>query len=173
MIREVLSYPNKTLKQKSKDVEVFDETLHTLLEDMNETMMSRGGVGLAAIQIGVALRVLVINIPDENDEQKPENLIEAINPVITEREDEIVFKEGCLSVPEFYEEIIRSKRIKVEYFNRFGEPKEIFCEDFMAVAWQHEIDHLNGRLFIEKLSILKRKKFEKEYSSKKDNKTKK
>lgn len=173
MIREVLSYPNKALKQISKEVEVFDEKLHTLLEDMNDTMMSRGGVGLAAIQIGEPLRVLVINIPDDNDEQKPENLIEAINPVITEREDEIIFKEGCLSVPEFYEEVRRSKRIKVEYSNRFGELQEIFCEDFLAVAWQHEIDHLNGRLFIEKLSILKRKKFEKEYSSKKDNKTKK
>ncbi len=173
MIREVLSYPNKALKQISKEVEVFDEKLHTLLEDMNDTMMSRGGVGLAAIQIGEPLRVLVINIPDDNDEQKPENLIEAINPVITEREDEIIFKEGCLSVPEFYEEVRRSKRIKVEYANRFGELQEIFCEDFLAVAWQHEIDHLNGRLFIEKLSILKRKKFEKEYSSKKDNKTKK
>lgn len=173
MIREVLSFPSKILKQKSLKVKVFDEELHALLDDMNETMLGRGGVGLAAIQIGVAKRVLIINIPDENNEQKLENLIEAINPVITEREDEILFKEGCLSVPEFYEEVRRSKKIKVEYLDRFGIKKELFCEDFLAVAWQHEIDHLDGKLFIEKLSILKRKKFEKEYSSKKANKPKK
>jgi len=133
---------------------------------MNDTMTDRGGVGLAAIQIGGPSRVLIINIPDEEDKQLKENLIEAINPVITEREDEIIFKEGCLSVPEFYEEIRRARRIKVEYFDRFGEKKELYCEEFMAVAWQHEIDHLNGKLFIEKLSILKRKKFEKEYNNK-------
>lgn len=168
MIREVLSYPDKILKQRSREVEVFDEQLHFLLDDMNETMMSRGGVGLAAIQIGVPLRVLVINIPNETDEQKPENLIEAINPVITETEDEIIYREGCLSVPEFFEEIRRFKRIKVEYADRLGNQRELFCEDFLAVAWQHEIDHLNGKLFIEKLSILKRKKFEKEYKTQKN-----
>ena len=172
MIREILAYPNKRLKEVSHDVICFDEKLHELLNDMNDTMADRGGVGLAAIQIGVPSRVLIINIPDEEDKQLKENLIEAINPVITEKEDEIIFKEGCLSVPEFYEEIRRARRIKVEYFDRFGEKKELFCEDFMAVAWQHEIDHLNGRLFIEKLSILKRKKFEKEYNSKDLKKTK-
>lgn len=166
MICEVLSYPNKILKQKSKEVESFDLALHQLLDDMNETMTSRGGVGLAAIQIGVPLRILIINIPDENDEQLPHNLIEAINPTILEREDEIIFKEGCLSVPEFYEEVRRSRRIKVAYFNRFGEKQELFCEEFLAVAWQHEMDHLDGKLFIERLSILKRKKFEKEYKQK-------
>lgn len=166
MIREILAYPNKKLKEVSRDITYFDEKLHELLDDMNDTMINRGGVGLAAIQIGVPSRVLIINIPDEDDKQLKENLIEAINPVITEREDEIIFKEGCLSVPEFYEEIRRARRIKVEYFDRFGEKKELYCEEFMAVAWQHEIDHLNGKLFIEKLSILKRKKFEKEYNNK-------
>lgn len=172
MIREILSYPNKILKQKSSEVLEFDSKLHKLLDDMNDTMNSRGGVGLAAIQIGIPLRVLIINIPDENDEQLPQNLIEAINPKITEKEDEIIFREGCLSVPEFYEEIRRSRRVKVEYFDRLGNKRELFCEDFMAVAWQHEMDHLDGKLFIEKLSILKRKKFEKEYNNKDPKKSK-
>lgn len=166
MIREVLAYPNKILKQVSKDVTMFDEALHTLLDDMHDTMYDRGGVGLAAIQIGIALRVLIINIPDENDEQLPQNLIEAINPIITHKEDSLMFKEGCLSVPEFYEEVKRSKKITVEYFDRFGQKQTMECEDFTAVAWQHEMDHLDGKLFIEKLSILKRKKFEKEYKNK-------
>ena len=163
MIREIVTYPNKILRKKSKDVEQFDDQLHALLDDMSETMLSKGGVGLAAIQIAVPLNVLIINIPNEEDKQCEENLIEAINPKITHKEGELVFNEGCLSIPGFSEEIKRAKHISVEYFDRNGNKCSMEAEDFLAVAWQHEIEHLQGHLFIEKLSIIKRKKFEKEY----------
>lgn len=169
MVREIVTYPNPILRKKSRDVEVFDKTLHTLLDDMNETMMSLGGVGLAAIQIGIDLNVLIINIPvnnegDLDDEiQKPENLIEAINPVITHKDGELVFNEGCLSVPGFHAEVQRAYHVIVEYYNRDGEKQTMEAEDFLAVAWQHEMEHLSGHVFIEHLSFLKRKKFEKEW----------
>jgi len=166
MIREVITYPNKLLRTKSEDVVKFDEELHTLLDDMYETMLDQNGVGLAAIQIAVPLNVLIINIPDENDIQNEEELIEAINPVITHKDGEQVFTEGCLSVPGFSEDVKRAQHIVVEYFNRNGEKQTMEAEDFLAVAWQHEMEHLEGHLFIENLSFLKRKKFEKEWKRK-------
>jgi len=166
MIREVITYPNKLLRTKSKDVEKFDNELHTLLDDMFETMIAQDGVGLAAIQVSVPLNVLLICIPDENGVQTPDNVLEAINPTITRKEGQIVFTEGCLSVPEVHEEIKRSQNISVEYFDRDGNKHAIEAEEFLAVVWQHEVDHLEGHLFIEKLSLLKRKKFEKEWKKK-------
>ncbi len=169
MIREVLTYPNPTLRKKSKDVEVFDTELHTLLDDMNDTMKEYGGVGLAAIQVGVEKNVLIINIPVDNEgheddgKQLQENLIEAINPVITHKDGVLVFNEGCLSIPGFHAEVTRAEHIIVEYFNRFGEKQTMETEDFLAIAWQHEMEHLSGHVFIENLSFLKRKKFEKEW----------
>ena len=181
MIQEILVYPNPVLRQKSKDVESFDSALHTLLDDMNETMMYRGGVGLAAVQIGVLLNVLIINIPVDDETnlenrdglQLKENLIEAINPVITHKDGTQVFNEGCLSIPGIYEEITRAKHIVVEYCNRFGEKQTLEAEDFMAVAWQHEMEHLTGHVFIENLSFMKRKKFEKEWKRELKEKSKK
>ena len=166
MVREVITYPNKLLRLKSEDVVQFDEKLHTLLDDMYETMMAQNGVGLAAIQVAIPLNVLIINLPDENDIQQKTDLIEAINPVITHKDGTQVFTEGCLSVPGYSEDVTRAKHIIVEYFNRFGEKQTMECEDFLAVAWQHEMEHLSGHLFIENLSILKRKKFEKEWKKK-------
>jgi peptide deformylase len=169
MVRKIITYPNTILRKKSKNVENFDAKLHKLLDDMNETMMEKGGVGLAAIQVGVPLNVLIINIPvekkdDQNhDKQLPENLIEAVNPVITYNDGEFLFNEGCLSVPGFNADIKRSKYITVKFFNRSGEQQIMECEDFLAVAWQHELEHLNGHLFVENLSFLKRKKFEKDW----------
>lgn len=163
MIREVITYPNKLLRTKSEDVEQFNEELHTLLDDMYETMIDQSGVGLAAIQVAVPLNILIISIPDENDVQNKEELIEAINPVITHKDGEQVFTEGCLSVPGFHEDVKRAQHIVVEYFNRNGEKQTMEAEDFLAVAWQHEMEHLEGHLFIENLSFLKRKKFEKEW----------
>ena len=163
MIREVLTYPNPILRKKSVDVTEFDEGLHTLLDDMYDTMIDKSGVGLAAVQIGVLKNVLIINIPDENDVQNKDDVIEAINPVIVHKEGDIVFKEGCLSVPGFHEEVTRYNKVIVEYFDRNGDKKSMEAEEFLAVAWQHEIEHLLGHVFIEKLSYLKRKKFEKEY----------
>ena len=171
MIREVITYPNKLLRLKSEDVEQFDAELHTLLDDMYDTMMAQGGVGLAAIQVGIPLNILIINLPNEEDIQDKNDLIEAVNPVITHKDGTQIFTEGCLSVPGFSEDVTRAKHIVVEYFDRFGKKQIMKCEDFLAVAWQHEMEHLSGHLFIENLSIIKRKKFEKEW--KKKNKDKK
>ena len=166
MIKEVITYPNKLLRVKSKNVEQFDNELHTLLEDMYDTMMAEGGVGLAAIQIAIPLNILIINIPNEEDIQDKDELIEAINPVVTHKDGTQIFTEGCLSVPGFNEDITRAQHIIVEYFDRHGNKQTMECEDFLAVAWQHEMEHLSGHLFIENLSIIKRKKFEKEWKKK-------
>jgi len=169
MTKKIITYPNSILRKKSKDVEVFDKELHTLLDNMNDTMMEFGGVGLAAIQIAVPLKVLIINIPvddensEDNDKQLPENLIEAINPVITHKDGELVFNEGCLSVPGFHADVTRAEHVIVEYYNRDGEKQTIEAHDFLAIAWQHELEHLSGHVFIENRSFLKRKKFEKDW----------
>jgi peptide deformylase len=120
-------------------------------------------VGEPEERFGVPLNVLIINIPNEEDVQDKSELIEAINPVITHKDGTQVFTEGCLSVPGISEEVKRAMSIKVEYFDRDGNNKIMECEGFLAVAWQHEMDHLAGHLFIEKLSILKRKKFERDW----------
>jgi peptide deformylase len=172
MIREIVTYPNPILRKKSQDVVKFDKELHTLLDDMNDTMMSASGVGLAAVQIGELLNVLIINLPVEDPEDKEkdiqldENLIEAINPIITHKDGEQIFNEGCLSVPGFNSDIKRAMNVTVEYFNRDGQKQVIEADDFLAVAWQHEMEHLTGHVFIENLSFLKRKKFEKEWKLK-------
>ena len=168
MVREIVIYPDKRLKLVSKEVTSFDRELHTLLDDMYDTMRAKNGVGLAAIQVGIDKRVLIINNPLENipegeDEQPKENTLEIINPVIIEKDGSTKFQEGCLSVPGVYEEVERAKHIKVEYFDRYGEKHVIEDDDFLAIAIQHEIDHLGGKVFIEKLSFTKRKKFEKEW----------
>ncbi len=164
MVRDIVIYPDKRLKLISKEVTQFDTELHTLLDDMYDTMISKKGVGLAAIQIGVALRALIINIPDdESDEQPKENTLEIINPIFVSQEGKEKHQEGCLSIPGIYEDIERAKYVKIEYQDRFGKRHSIEDDDFLAVAIQHEIDHLEGKVFIEKLSILKRKKFEKEW----------
>ena len=134
MIREVITYPNKLLRLKSKDVEQFDSKLHTLLDDMYETMMAETGVGLAAIQVAIPLNVLIINLPNEEDIQDKNDLIEAINPIITHKDGTQVFTEGCLSVPGFSEDVTRAKHIIVEYFDRNGQKQIMECEDFLAVA---------------------------------------
>ena len=172
MVREIVVYPDKRLKLVSKEVTDFNDELHTLLDDMYDTMRAKNGVGLAAIQVGVDQRVLIINIPLENipegeDEQPKENTLEMINPVIVEKDGSTKFQEGCLSVPGVYEEVERAKHVKVEYFDRFGEKHTIEDDDFLAIAMQHEMDHLDGKVFIEKLSYMKRKKFEKEWKKRK------
>jgi len=172
MTKEILVYPNPILRKKSKDVVKFDNELHTLLDNMNDTLVESGGVGLAAVQIGVLQNVLIINLPviDPNDETKDiileENLIEAINPIISHKEDEQINQEGCLSVPGYYDDIKRAFKVTVTYFDRNENEITIEVNDFEAVAWQHEMEHLNGHVFIENLSFLKRKKFEKDWKRK-------
>jgi len=170
MVREIVVYPDKRLKFVSKEVKSFDEELHTLLDDMYDTMRAKNGVGLAAIQVGVDVRALIINVPLEDEEgehdQPRENTLEMINPVILEADGTEKFQEGCLSVPGYYEDVERAKHVKVAYFDRKGTQHVIEDDDFLAVAMQHEMDHLDGKVFIEKLSFLKRKKFEKEWAKK-------
>jgi len=178
MVREIVVYPDKRLKLISKEVTSFDGALHDLLDDMYDTMIARNGVGLAAIQIGIDSRVLIINIPLEDtggdsydeehnpNDQPKENTLEMINPVIIEADGTERFQEGCLSVPGYYEDVERAKHVKVTYFDRDGTKHTLEDDDFLAVAIQHEIDHLDGKVFIEKLSYMKRKKFEKEWKRK-------
>lgn len=163
MILNIVTYPDSTLRKVSKEVTIFDKNLCDFLDSMYETMIEKNGVGLAAIQVGKAERILIINIPREDKVQYKDDLLEIINPKIVESSGEILFQEGCLSVPNFYEFVPRFDFVKIEYFDRFGEKHILEAQDYLAVAIQHEIDHLNGILFVDKLSILKRKKFEKEY----------
>ncbi len=167
MVREVLIYPDKRLKLISEEVTSFDGALHDLLDDLYDTMRAKNGVGLAAIQVGVAKRALIINIPleaeDGEHDQPKENTLEIINPVIVEKDGTEVFQEGCLSIPGVYEDVERAKHVKVEYYDREGNKQTIENDDFLAIAIQHEMDHLEGKVFIERLSFLKRKKFEKEW----------
>ncbi len=160
---KIVEYPDKRLKSKSVKVENFDSNLHKLLDAMNPMMINTNGIGLAAIQVGVAQEILILNIPDEDGEQPVENLIEMINPVISELKGESTYQEGCLSVPEFYEDINRYATLHVNYQDREGNTKELQAEGLLSIAIQHEVDHLNGILFIDKLPSSKRRKFDKEY----------
>lgn len=159
----IVEYPDKRLKEKSKSVVKFDQELHRLLDAMYGTMVGSNGIGLAAIQVGHAKRALILNIPDEDDEQSIDTLIEMINPVITQTSGVTTYQEGCLSVPSFYEDIDRYESITVNYQDRDGNTKRIEAYGLLSIAIQHEIDHLEGVLFIDKLSYSRRKKFEKEY----------
>lgn len=159
----IVEYPDKRLKEKSKSIEKFDKELHKLLDAMYETMVGSNGIGLAAIQVGDAKRALILNIPDEDDEQSIDTLIEMINPIITQTSGVTTYQEGCLSVPSFYEDVERHENITVNYQDRDGNTKIIEADGLLSIAIQHEMDHLEGILFIDKLSYSRRKKFEKEY----------
>ena len=166
MVRDIVIYPDKRLKQISKEVTEFDSELHELLDDMYDTMVSKSGVGLAAIQIGVAKRALIINLPDDDNEdviQVKEDTLEIINPVFIKKEGSCKHQEGCLSIPKVYEDIERAEHVVLEYQDRYGKKHTIDNNEFLAIALQHEVDHLDGKVFIEKLSFMKRKKFEKEW----------
>lgn len=159
----IVEYPDKRLKEKSKEVQEFDENLHELLDSMYDFMIESNGIGLAAIQVAHPIRALLLNIPDEEGEQSKESLIEVVNPVITSKEGETTYQEGCLSVPGFYEDVKRYDNVSINYQDRFGNTKTMEADGLLSIAIQHEIDHLEGILFIDKLSYSRRKKFEKEY----------
>ena len=159
----IVEYPDKRLREKSKEIKTFDASLHKLLDAMNPLMINTNGIGLAAIQVNYPLRVLILNIPDEEGEQAPENLLEIINPVMTDKSGNTSYQEGCLSVPKFYEDIKRYENVVIHYQDRHGNTKTLEADGLLAIAIQHEMDHLEGILFIDKLSYARRKKFEKEY----------
>jgi peptide deformylase len=162
-IRDILILPDKRLRLKSEPVQAVDAALRALVDDMFATMYEAPGIGLAAIQIGVAQRVVTMDLAKK--EEKPEPLV-FLNPEIVSSSDETsTYEEGCLSIPEYYEEVARPERIKVKYFDMDFKPQELDADGLLATCLQHEIDHLNGVLFIDHLSKLKRamvmKKFKK------------
>lgn len=152
-IRKILYLPDPRLRTVAKPVESFDNELQTLIDDMFETMYDANGVGLAAPQIGISLRLSVIDVIGD---KKPENQIVIINPEIIKNEGEKEFQEGCLSVPGAYDTVIRAERVTVKALNRTGVAFDIDADGLLAECLQHEIDHLNGKLFIDLLSPLKR-----------------
>jgi len=167
LILDIIKYPHISLKTNSKTVDDFDEELNTLLDDMYDTMIDGEGIGLASIQVGIAKRVLIINLPNDIEDLNKDNLIEAINPIILETSNPSFNTEGCLSVPKFNAKVKRFQNITVKFQDRNGKFITANYQDYEAVAWQHEIDHLNGVLFVEKLSIIDKKKFLKAFQQKK------
>lgn len=153
-IRPVLTAPDPRLKTVSEPVEKVDGELRTLIDDMIETMYDADGIGLAAIQVGVPKRMLVMDIDQRDGKKNPRVFI---NPVITWASDEMaVNEEGCLSIPEIWDEVERPARIKAEYLDRDGKKQELEADGLLAVCLQHEMDHLEGILFVDHLSKLKR-----------------
>jgi peptide deformylase len=161
-ILTILEFPDPRLRITAKPVETVDDSLRQLIDDMLETMYHAPGVGLAATQINVHQRLLVADCSDD----KSEPLV-FINPEIIERDGLQVMQEGCLSVPGFYEEVDRAEHIKVRALDRNGTAFELEARELLAVCIQHEIDHLNGKLFVDYLTPLKRnrirKKLEKQH----------
>jgi peptide deformylase len=160
MIRNILTYPDPELKKKSAPVTVINEKTRELVRDMAETMYDAPGVGLAAPQIGVHQRIVVIDVSAKDE--APE-LIVAINPVIIHTEGESYEEEGCLSVPKYAANVRRHERVVVKALNLEGEEITCKAEGLLAVAFQHEIDHLDGILFIDHISPLKREIFKRKY----------
>lgn len=158
---DILTFPDARLRRTAEAVEQVDDDLRQLIDDMLETMYAAPGIGLAAIQVNVPKRVIVIDLSEDHSDP-----LCLINPEILERTGEEEMDEGCLSVPGFFETVKRADRIRVRALNRDGEPFELETDGLLAVCIQHEIDHLDGRLFVDHISSLKRqrirKKLEKE-----------
>ncbi|MFL5295331.1 MAG: peptide deformylase [Phenylobacterium sp.] len=153
-LREILVVPDPLLKQVSAPVEGVDDDLRALMDDMLETMYAAPGIGLAAIQVGVPKRVIVMDIARPEEEKQPRFFV---NPeILWASEETAPYEEGCLSVPEIYDEVERPSRVKIRYLNYAGETVEEDAEGLFAVCIQHEMDHLDGVLFIDHLSRLKR-----------------
>jgi peptide deformylase len=154
--RPIVTAPDPRLQAVSTDVEKVDAEIRKLVEDMADSMYAADGIGLAAVQIGVPKRVIVIDL-DQREKDKAKNPIAYINPKITWTSDEMaVFEEGCLSVPEIWDDVERPARIKCEYLDLDGKKVELEADGMLATCLQHEMDHLNGVLFIDHLSRLKR-----------------
>jgi peptide deformylase len=154
-IRTILHYPDKRLRNPGKPVTDFGPELQTLIDDMAETMYAAPGVGLAAPQIGESLRLFIIDIATADD--APSDFRVFVNPEIVEREGEVVWEEGCLSFPGVHEEIQRAERVKVRAQDREGNTFELEADGLLAIAIQHENDHLDGKLMVDHLSVLKRR----------------
>lgn len=153
-VRDILTAPDPRLREVSKPVDAVDDGVRALMDDMLETMYAAPGIGLAAIQAGVPSRIIVMDLAREDEEPEPRFFV---NPEILDpSEEKAVYEEGCLSVPEFYEEVERPARCTVRYLDYDGEPQVLEAEGLLATCIQHEMDHLEGVLFIDHLSRLKR-----------------
>ena len=152
-IRTVLEFPDRRLRTKAKEVVDFDQAIKTLVDDMIETMYEARGVGLAATQIDVHQRVIVIDVSEEKNEP-----LCLINPEIIEKEGVEESEEGCLSVPGFFENIKRADHVKIKAQDKEGKPFEMEAGELLSVCIQHEMDHLEGKLFVDFLSPLKRRR---------------
>ena len=162
-VRDILIIPDKRLRQKSEPVKAVDKPLRALVDDMFATMYAAPGIGLAAIQIGVPQRIVTLDLAKKDEPQEPRVFI---NPEITwSATEKATYEEGCLSIPEYYEEVERPVAVRVKYLDLDGKPQEIEATGLLATCLQHEIDHTNGVLFIDYISKLKRdmviKKFKK------------
>ncbi len=159
-IRDIVLYPDDVLETECDPVDEVDDSIRELVDDMVETMYDARGVGLAAPQIGITKRITVID-PTAGEEDG--NLHVFINPEIVEAEGHLSWEEGCLSIPGVYEDVDRAANIKVRALDRSGEPFELEASELLAVCIQHEIDHLDGVLFLDHLSRLKRRIVVKKY----------
>ena len=153
---DILVYPDPRLRRVAEAVEVFDAGLHRLIDDMAETMYQAPGIGLAAVQVDVPQRVIVMDLSERKDE-----LREFVNPRVVEQEGSLECEEGCLSLPDIYAPVTRAERIVVEAQDRHGERFSLNAEGMLAVCIQHEIDHLDGKVFVDYLSRLKRERIKK------------
>jgi peptide deformylase len=166
MIRPILTIPDGRLRQAAEPVGAVDDEVRRLADDMLETMYDAPGIGLAAPQIGVLRRIMVVDVAKrQNEESTPEPMV-FVNPVVTwASEERSTYEEGCLSIPDYYEEVERPAVVHVSYLDRDGKPRSLEADGILATCIQHEIDHLDGVLFIDHISRLKRtritKKFEK------------
>ncbi|MBB2494308.1 peptide deformylase [Aquipseudomonas ullengensis] len=162
-ILNILEFPDPRLRTIAKPVTVFDTALHTLIDDMFETMYAAPGIGLAATQINVHKRLVVMDLSE--DKSEPRVFINPEFESLTEQMDQ--YQEGCLSVPGFYENVDRPQKVRIKALDKHGQPYELIAEGLLAVCIQHECDHLNGKLFVDYLSSLKRdrikKKLEKQH----------
>lgn len=161
-VREIIKLPDKRLRLASEPVKTIDASIRKLVDDMLETMYDAPGIGLAAIQIAVAKCVVTMDLSKKSDEHHPRVFI---NPEITWRSSEkVTHEEGCLSIPEYYEEVERPAEVKVKYLDLDGKPHEITAKGLFATCIQHEVDHTNGVLFIDYLSKLKRDRVTKKFT---------
>ena len=155
---KIYTYPDPILKKQAEPVVTIDDEIQNLVDNMGKVMYEAPGIGLAANQVGVAKRVIVFDI---DYREKGRDLTVLINPSIVLAEDKTEFEEGCLSVPDFQDKITRKKYIKVKGVDRHGKPIDIEAEDLLAICIQHEIDHLNGKLILDHVSLLKRNLYKK------------
>ncbi len=161
-LREIIKLPDKRLRLKSEPVKRIDASVRKLIDDLFETMYEAPGIGLAAIQIAVPKRVVTMDLSKKEDDHKPQVFI---NPEVIWTSDETSkYEEGCLSIPEFYEEVERPAQVKVKYLDIDGNEQEIEASGLMATCLQHEIDHTNGVLFIDYISKLKRDRIVKKFT---------